>query len=111
MTCRECEERLAEWDALDGEDRACAAAHLDRCPDCRLRAEDIEALDDALAVHFSGIALPAGFAARVRAQTRRIPLMRPPSAMPEVLDFIGWAAVLAVAAVLWYSPAMAFLKG
>jgi hypothetical protein len=39
-------------------------------------------------------------AAIVRARaTRELPLRRP-SMLPEILDFIGWAAVLALAAVL-----------
>ena len=57
-----------------------------------------EELDRALA----GIAAPPGFAAAVR---RRVAASRV-SPLPEILDSIGWAAVLAMAflLLLWLVP-------
>jgi hypothetical protein len=72
--------------------------------------DEMEALEAALEEAYAAVAPPPGFAARVRLRARRTPAARPPSAWPEVLDFIGWAAVLAVGVAL-YSPAVAFLLG
>ncbi len=65
--------------------------------DQALRIVD-EELDAALA----GVKTPVHFAAAVR---RRIRTSRV-SPLPEILDAIGWAAVLAMAAgvVLWIAP-------
>jgi hypothetical protein len=49
---------------------------------------------------FAGISAPPSLAAGVRARVAREFPLRRPSLLPEVLDFIGWAAVFALAAIL-----------
>jgi hypothetical protein len=61
-------------------------------------------IDEELAGALAGVAAPPHFAAavRMRVRARRI------SPLPEILDSIGWAAVLAIvfALLLWLAPAM-----
>jgi hypothetical protein len=77
-----------------------AADHASRCDECRALLEAFYDVDATLDAAFAGIAAPPGLAARARAQAARETRLRRPSPLPEVLDFIGWAAVLTLAAVL-----------
>ena len=86
--------RLKELAAGD----ATAIAHAARCEECHALLEALAEVDATLDAAFAGISAPLGVAARARA-IREMPLRRP-SVLPEVLDFIGWAAVLTLAAVL-----------
>ncbi len=62
--------------------------------------EDMAEIDATLEAAFRGITAPSSVAAAARARITRERLFPAPSALPEVLDFIGWAAVLAAAAIL-----------
>ena len=89
MACPEFEDLLR-----DGGDHA---AH---CEECRALLEALADVDATLDGALAGISAPPSLAAAVRARrTHEFPVRRP-SVLPEVLDFIGWAAVLALAAVL-----------
>jgi|SRR5580658_5013947 hypothetical protein len=77
-----------------------AANHAAHCEGCRALLEALDDVDAALDAAFVGIAAPPGLAARAGAQAARETRLRRPSLLPEVLDFIGWAAVLTLAAVL-----------
>jgi len=59
-------------------------------------------IEDELDAALSGISAPAHFAPAVLKRIRD----RRPSGLPEILDFIGWAAVLVAAFVLlvWFVP-------
>ncbi|HZU27331.1 MAG TPA: hypothetical protein VFA04_17520 [Bryobacteraceae bacterium] len=60
-------------------------------------------IDETLDAALGGITAPPGFAARVRRRVREPRLSR----APEILDAIGWLAVLAlvfVVALLWLPP-------
>ncbi|MGE5647169.1 MAG: hypothetical protein ACM336_15415 [Acidobacteriota bacterium] len=64
--------------------------------------EDLRAalgrIDAQLAAEFSGLRAPAGFDRRVLQRTAA----PRPTRVPEILDSIGWASVIAaVAAVAW----------
>jgi len=62
----------------------------------------LQTIDAELDAALAGIAAPPGFAAAVR---RRVAASRV-SPLPEILDSIGWAAVLAIvfALLLWLVP-------
>lgn len=85
-------------DLLRGDERA--FAHAARCEECRARLEALADVDAALEAAFQGVTAPPGLAAHARLVAARETPLRRPSILPEVLDFIGWAAVLALAAVL-----------
>jgi hypothetical protein len=88
-----------------------AASHAARCEECRALLEALADVDATLETAFAGISAPCGLAARSLAQAARETPLRRPSWLPEVLDFIGWAAVLTLAAVLIprYVPAIHIL--
>jgi hypothetical protein len=91
MACPELEDLLR-----DG-----AGGHAARCEECRALLDSLADVDATLESAFAGISAPPSLAALARARiARQIPL-RAPSVLPEVLDFIGWAAILALAAVLF----------
>jgi hypothetical protein len=79
---------------------ASVAGHAVHCEQCRALLESLAEVDATLEAAFEGIAAPPGLAARARLMAARETRLRRPSVLPEVLDFIGWAAVLALAAVL-----------
>jgi len=64
--------------------------------------ELLRMIDEELDTALAGIAAPSGFAAAVR---RRVAASRV-SPLPEILDSIGWLAILAVAflLLLWLFP-------
>jgi hypothetical protein len=74
--------------------------HAAHCEECRALLEALADVDAALDAAFAGISAPPSLAAAVRARTAHEFPVRRPSLLPEVLDFIGWAAVLALAAIL-----------
>jgi hypothetical protein len=83
-------------DLLNGKSRD----HALNCKDCRALLEAFAEIDSVFESAFAGIAAPAGMAAAVRVRIRHASLDRRPSPVPEFLDLIGWAAVLAAAAIL-----------
>jgi predicted anti-sigma-YlaC factor YlaD len=90
MACPEFEDLVREG----------AGGHAARCEECRALLDALADVDAVLEAAFAGVSAPSGMAAVVRARVaRKLPLRRP-SPLPEVLDFIGWAAVLTLAAVL-----------
>ena len=74
--------------------------HAAHCEDCRALLDAMADVDATLEAAFAGISAPPSLAAAVRARVARDFPMRRPSLVPELLDFIGWAAVLTLAAVL-----------
>lgn len=90
MACPEFE------DLLSGEGRD----HAAHCEECRALLDALAEVDATFDAAFAGISVPPSLAAGVRARMAREFSVRRPSLLPEVLDFIGWAAVLALAAIL-----------
>lgn len=74
--------------------------HALNCKDCRALLEAYEDVDSVFASAFTGISAPAGMAEAVLARVNPAVFARQPSPVPEFLDLIGWAAVLATAAIL-----------
>ncbi|HUK18788.1 MAG TPA: hypothetical protein VLW65_20350 [Bryobacteraceae bacterium] len=77
-----------------------ANGHAAHCEKCRALLEAAADVDRAFESAFAGITAPSGLTAAARARLAREVPIRPPSLLPEALDFIGWAAVLALAAAL-----------
>jgi len=92
MPCAEFEDRLVDYGELSAVERACVDRHLAFCGACREFFDALEEADAALAGAFSGVRTRAGFRARVAARIEPRPTW-----IPEILDFVGWAAMLAAA--------------
>jgi hypothetical protein len=90
MACPELEDLLRE--GSDG--------HAAHCEECRALLDALAYVDATFDAAFAGISSPPGLAAAARARLARELPVRGPSLVPEVLDFIGWAAVLAMAAIV-----------
>jgi hypothetical protein len=73
--------------------------HAAQCEECAALLDALADVDAGLEAAFHGIRTPPGFAAAVRRGIAREEARRL-SLVPEVLDFIGWAALLALVAVL-----------
>jgi hypothetical protein len=78
-----------------------AGDHTAHCEECRALLDALAEADATFDAAFAGISAPPSLAAAVRTRVAREFPVRRPSVLPEVLDFIGWAAVLALAAVLF----------
>jgi hypothetical protein len=102
MACAEFEDRLVDYAELASEERAPVDCHLAACAGCQAFLEALAALDEALFPKFRESAVSPAFRRSVLDRARREDLLRRPSYLPEVLDFVGWAAVLAVAVSLLY---------
>jgi hypothetical protein len=76
------------------------AGHAAQCAECRDLLEALEAVNAAFDAAFRGVAAPPAVAAGARARIARESCLRRPSPVPEILDFIGWAATLTAAALL-----------
>ena len=89
MGCPELEDLLREG----------SGGHASRCEKCRALLDALAHVDATLDAAFAGISAPPGLATAVRARVaRELPIHRPPL-VPEILDFIGWAAVLIMVAI------------
>ena len=74
--------------------------HARNCGRCQALLEAHAEVDSVFKSAFDGIYAPPGAAAAVRAGIYPSALQWVPSPVPEFLDLIGWAAVLAVAAMV-----------
>ena len=76
------------------------AGHAAGCEACAALLEALAEVDSRLEAAYAGISAPPGLAARARRVIAAEEARRRPSLLPEILDFIGWAAILALSAVL-----------
>ena len=90
MACPDLEELLRQG----------SGGHAAQCEACRALLDSLAEVDATFETAFSGMEAPPGLAAAVRARVARELPVRAPSLLPEVLDFVGWAAVLAMAALV-----------
>jgi hypothetical protein len=74
--------------------------HVLNCKDCRALLEACAEVDSVFDAAFSGISAPSGVTAAMRMRINEASMRRRLSLFPEFLDLIGWAAVLAAAAIL-----------
>lgn len=100
MPCASFEDRLIDYAELSAAERETVDAHLAGCADCREYLDAAEQLDIRLADLYGGARVSPAFqealASRVKSE---VPLAKP-SWLPEVLDFIGWAGILAAVVCL-----------
>ena len=98
MACAEFEERLIDYTDLPRGERAQVDRHLAVCADCQKYWEFQQQLDAAFNKRYSSPMAPRGLESRIRSRISietRLPRV---SFLPEVLDFIGGAALVAIAA-------------
>jgi anti-sigma factor RsiW len=103
MQCAAFEDLLSSYDELTTAERLAVDAHLAVCVHCHEYLEAFAELDRELSEIYEGLRPHPGFATKVAwatASSQPVPRPRRPSVWPEVLDFCGWAAVVAIASVL-----------
>jgi hypothetical protein len=98
MPCGSYEDRLLDYDELSAGERELIDAHVAACIGCREYLEVLTGIDAQLTQVYGG--------ARIGTEIR----LHKPSFIPEVLDFLGWASVIAfvVCAALLFVPVWAF---
>ena len=100
MPCASFEDRLLDYAELSAAEREPVDAHLAGCADCREYLDSTAQLDARLADLYGGARVSPAFQAAVLSSVKaEIPLSKL-SLLPEVLDFIGWAGILAAAVCL-----------
>jgi anti-sigma factor RsiW len=103
MSCTEFEDLLAGYAELTPAERQRADAHMRGCPACRCWFEALAEIDSALVAEFEGIHAPATLRVAVRRQVSQSQPTRV-SAVPEILDFVGWLGVICAAGLLaWFT--------
>jgi anti-sigma factor RsiW len=107
MPCAAFEDRLLDYADLAAAEREVVDVHTANCADCREYLETLTSLDThlsnqlirVLAESKPSLDMAATTLARVRAPR--------PTALPELLDFVGWSAVVGILSALawwWREP-------
>jgi len=103
MACAKFEDLLLGYAELSDAERVRADGHVAGCTACKEFLEALQAVDTNLTAQYSHRVLDANFDHALRRRIRQeIPRQRP-SLVPELLDFIGWAGIVALIA-LWIGP-------
>ena|SRR5437773_10259503 len=112
MACQEFEDRLIEYADIEGEARTCVDTHLAECASCRKFLEALRVVDTELTARFAEREVSAAFAPAVRRRVEREASARRLSFVPEVLDFVGWGAILALLGLMawWILPPIPTFK-
>jgi len=98
MPCAEFEPLLLDYAELNAEARRRADAHLASCPGCRSFLEGLAEVDARLTAAHAEAMVSPGFRDSVRRRVERQAPIPRLSLIPEILDFVGWAAVVAIVA-------------
>jgi len=106
MACAEFEERLLEYAELASGERAPVEAHVAQCSSCREFLVALRTVDSQLTAQLAGVEVTSAFAPAVRRRVRHQRAGARPSLVPELLDFVGWGAIVALLGVLawWLAP-------
>jgi len=106
MACAEFEERLLEYAELANGERARVEAHAAQCSSCREFLEALRTVDSQLTAQLAGFELTPAFAPMVRRRLRHENSTARPSVVPELLDFVGWGAIVTLLGLLawWLGP-------
>ena len=89
MPCASFEDRLLDYAELSTAEREPVDAHLAGCADCREYLKTVAHLETGLSGLYSGAQVSPTFRHDV------LSILERPSLLPEVLDFIGWAGIIA----------------
>jgi anti-sigma factor RsiW len=89
MPCAPFEGRLLDYDELSAQERTAVDGHLPGCAACREYLDMLRALDARLTSLYAGAHVSPTFRSSLAGK-----MLHKPSLWPEVLDFLGWAAVI-----------------
>ena len=89
MPCAPFEDLLVDYTELAPAERCAVDAHLAGCADCREYLERLAHLETGLSGLYSGAQVSPAFRHDV------LFILERPSLLPEILDFIGWAGIIA----------------
>ena len=98
MPCAQFEHLLLEYGELRLEEQREADAHLAACAACRAFLDSLAGLDACLSAVYAGVRVSPEFRDSMICRAARQPVIRRPSFVPEILDFLGWMAVVAIVA-------------
>jgi hypothetical protein len=98
MGCADFEERLIDYKDLPLGARREVDRHLAVCADCQKFWEFQQQLDGELTKRYSSPAAPGELQSRIRSRISAEMHLPRVSFLPEVLDFVGGAALVAIAA-------------
>lgn len=98
--CADLEPLLFDYRNLSATERERVDAHVASCADCRETLKALSYLEDELSEVCSAIDAPAEFRNMLRSRVALEKPVRGPSVVPEILDFLGWSAIFAVAVVV-----------
>ncbi len=106
MACAEFEERLLEYADLANWERARVDAHAVQCSSCREFLDALRTVDTELTARLAGLEVTPAFAPAVRRRVRYEGSPARPSLIPELLDFVGWGAIVALLGLIawWTAP-------
>jgi predicted anti-sigma-YlaC factor YlaD len=105
MPCMVWGDLLLDYSELPADERQAADAHLAGCADCREYLETMAHLETGLVELYSGTKVSPAFRSEVRACLNAGIGLEQPSVLPEVLDFIGWAGIIAaIVCLAWLLP-------
>jgi len=106
MVCAEFEERLLEYAELPNGERERVDAHAAQCSSCREFLEALRSVDSQLTAQLAGLEVTPAFARLVRRRVRHEGSAARPSLVPELLDFVGWGAIVTLLGLLawWLVP-------
>ena len=106
MACAEFEERLLEYAELANGERARVDAHAAQCSSCREFLEALRTVDFQLTSQLASLEVTPAFAPGVRRRVRHESAAARPSLIPELLDLVGWGAIVALLGLIawWLGP-------
>ena len=99
MPCVAFENRLLDYTDLSAAAREIVDAHTSTCADCREYLETLTSIDVELTLLLAEARPSRNLAAGI--------VERRPTALPELLDFVGWSAVASILSMLawwWLAP-------
>ncbi|MGO9230983.1 MAG: zf-HC2 domain-containing protein [Bryobacteraceae bacterium] len=100
--CSEFENLLTVYDEIDQSERARVDAHVARCAACAALAQALSDVETALRAEYGDVCAPPALFGRLGRPLSHAPL-RKPSAVPAILDTVGWSAVtVAGGVVVWF---------
>lgn len=108
MPCAGFTDVLPEYAGLSPAERTRIDSHVACCGACRELLQALHTMDAELTAEFAGHTLSADFGAAVQRRVRREAAPPAPSRVPEFLDSLGWAAIVAlIGLIVWWAAPLA----